>query len=669
MNKIFTNVKPYFFAFFLSLIALVSIAQNVGINTTGATPNTSAGLDIDFTNKGLLIPRVSLTSTTDVTTINPPVTSMLVYNINASITGAGSDGVGFYYYSGTRWLKLVTHGWLINGNTNTNDPADPVTYGTSTIASNENWMGTTDANDIVFGTNLLERMRIKQTTGNTGIGIAAPLQKLHVNGNSLVNGNVYIRNNTGNNLIGTLHHGANGLLGAATTFAPNGANEGLWIEGSHDGESSGLFLNGNTAVLWSPGDADIFRIYDEDYLGAATPLAVVSNAGNLGVNVASPAERIHVDGNIRASSLAGAGNRLVYSDLNGTLVNLTNGSTGQVLTIAGGIPSWTSTPVAAGNGLSIGASAPVANEVILGGSLEQATTVTQGNYSMTWNLSGTGDHIINNANGSLFQVNNLTEAVVNDASQDYDFRVESGTRTSALHVDAGNNVVRFGSANGSLNQNNTSIAGVTTDYVADFDKGTADGTTIGIGSIELLVDLLSETAINNDFCPTVDITYDLGGTYSWDDIYADDFWNISDMRMKESVTPLRYGLAEIMNLNPIAYKLKNDPFQEPKIGLSAQELLKLSPESVKTHNYKVTDETKPNEYNKVETDPMRINYNSLVPILINAIKEQQALIQKLEERLAKLEGNEPTQTDYTPANTESDVAALKTFPNKIIVKR
>ena len=36
-------------------------SQSVGINITGATPSSSAMLDIDVTNKGLLIPRVAIT--------------------------------------------------------------------------------------------------------------------------------------------------------------------------------------------------------------------------------------------------------------------------------------------------------------------------------------------------------------------------------------------------------------------------------------------------------------------------------------------------------------------------------------------------------------------------------------------------------------------------------
>src|ERR1041385_6285199 len=71
-------------------------AQNVGVNPTGAAPNAAAGLDVDFTNKGILIPRVNLTSTTDVTTIASPANSLLVYNTNAAMTGGA---VGYWYYN------------------------------------------------------------------------------------------------------------------------------------------------------------------------------------------------------------------------------------------------------------------------------------------------------------------------------------------------------------------------------------------------------------------------------------------------------------------------------------------------------------------------------------------------------------------------------------------
>ncbi|MCE7069431.1 hypothetical protein LZG74_03915 [Dyadobacter sp. CY327] len=69
-------------------------AQNVGINTQ--QPDPSSALDIVGTDKGLLIPRVSLQSLTDNVTIPNPATALLVYNTNA-----GLGKVGFYYNSGT----------------------------------------------------------------------------------------------------------------------------------------------------------------------------------------------------------------------------------------------------------------------------------------------------------------------------------------------------------------------------------------------------------------------------------------------------------------------------------------------------------------------------------------------------------------------------------------
>lgn len=95
---------------FLSLAIYCSFefvrAQGLAINTTGLTPNSSAGLDVDFTNKGVLIPRVALTSLTDALTIPSPAVSLLVY----SKGGPVSDG--YYYNSGTSgspvWTSFIT---------------------------------------------------------------------------------------------------------------------------------------------------------------------------------------------------------------------------------------------------------------------------------------------------------------------------------------------------------------------------------------------------------------------------------------------------------------------------------------------------------------------------------------------------------------------------------
>lgn len=90
----------------LSVLASISIvkAQNVGISATGVMPDPSAGLDVNFNDKGVLIPRVTLSSNTDVTTIPSPQVSLLVYN-----TGTGGlTPAGFYYWDGTKWVRFAT---------------------------------------------------------------------------------------------------------------------------------------------------------------------------------------------------------------------------------------------------------------------------------------------------------------------------------------------------------------------------------------------------------------------------------------------------------------------------------------------------------------------------------------------------------------------------------
>ena len=88
------------------LLVTTAVSQNgVSINAAPGVPaDNSAMLDIVSSSKGLLIPRVALQSTTDVTTIPMPALSLLVYNTNASMAGGG---LGFWYWNGTLWVQAI----------------------------------------------------------------------------------------------------------------------------------------------------------------------------------------------------------------------------------------------------------------------------------------------------------------------------------------------------------------------------------------------------------------------------------------------------------------------------------------------------------------------------------------------------------------------------------
>nr|WP_315140967.1 hypothetical protein [uncultured Flavobacterium sp.] len=77
----------------------------VGIGTT--TPDTSAKLEVNATNKGFLPPRVTLTGTADITTIASPATGLFVYNTTTAGTSPSNVTPGLYYYDGSKWQRII----------------------------------------------------------------------------------------------------------------------------------------------------------------------------------------------------------------------------------------------------------------------------------------------------------------------------------------------------------------------------------------------------------------------------------------------------------------------------------------------------------------------------------------------------------------------------------
>ena len=88
----------------------------------------------------------------------------------------------------------------------------------------------------------------------------------------------------------------------------------------------------------------------------------------------------------------------------------------------------------------------------------------------------------------------------------------------------------------------------------------------------------------------------------------------SDARLKSNISSLGGTLGKLIQIDGKRYTLKSDK-KEHKIGLLAQEILKVFPELVKEGNDK--------------NGTMSVNYQGLIPVLINAIKEQQNQIDEL----------------------------------------
>ena len=119
-------------------------------------------------------------------------------------------------------------------------------------------------------------------------------------------------------------------------------------------------------------------------------------------------------------------------------------------------------------------------------------------------------------------------------------------------------------------------------------------------------------------------TYAFNGntTVSNDLTVSGDVVVSSDARLKANIVSLGSTLAKLILIDGKTYTMKKDGKQ--KIGVLAQDIQKVFPELV----------------SEGDNEMLAVNYQGLVPVLINALKEQQAEINKLkeqEQRLEKLE--------------------------------
>jgi len=127
--------------------------------------------------------------------------------------------------------------------------------------------------------------------------------------------------------------------------------------------------------------------------------------------------------------------------------------------------------------------------------------------------------------------------------------------------------------------------------------------------------------------------------YVWQDLVQ----YYSDERLKEKTGTLVGALDAIKSWTPFKYvdnalaNSFNFGSNKTQIGLSAQEVEAFYPELVELAPFDVendfSDETNPRRVSKSGENYLTLNYTRLVPILVQAIKEQQAKIEELENRI------------------------------------
>ncbi|MFN0200051.1 MAG: hypothetical protein ACKVTZ_00940, partial [Bacteroidia bacterium] len=236
-----------------------SIAQSIGIGT--ASPDASAKLDISSTDRGLLIPRVSLSDgNTFGLAGNSNTEGMMVYNTNASITNG--NGVGFYFWNGTAWKQLQIYGIT---------ETDPQV---SSTTSNyiPKWNGTTLTDGIIYdnGTNI-------------GIGTVSPTNRLDIQNSASVTANIQ----------------SSGSDAYTKNVAPTGFEAGTKLATYSAGTAINRWSYGKSLTAESGSNAGsnfFINRYDDTGTFLSQALCINRNNGYVGIGMTTAYAQLDVAG-------------------------------------------------------------------------------------------------------------------------------------------------------------------------------------------------------------------------------------------------------------------------------------------------------------------------------------------------------------------------------------
>jgi hypothetical protein len=128
------------------------------------------------------------------------------------------------------------------------------------------------------------------------------------------------------------------------------------------------------------------------------------------------------------------------------------------------------------------------------------------------------------------------------------------------------------------------------------------------------VTVTNEIAIGNDAIGQGGNTVMLGDALITNLYCYGSLSSPSDIKLKENVEDLPYGLDDVAQMRPVEYDLKVDGRHD--IGFIAQEMQEVVPDVVK----------------EMEDGTLSIQYAKLVPVLVNAIKELQAEVELLKSK-------------------------------------
>ncbi len=220
------------------------------------------------------------------------------------------------------------------------------------------------------------------------------------------------------------------------------------------------------------------------------------------------------------------------------------------------------------------------------------------------NTSATGSHAV--AMGkSTTASGGFSTAMGGDSTASGDYSVAMGRNTTAsgeISTTMGRETTASDYASFVIGQYNSSGSSVTNNATSFNTANTAfvigNGTASNAKSDAFKVMFNGDATVSNDLTVSGDVVIS------------------SDARLKSNIVSLGATLSKLLHIDGKSYEMKG----KQKIGLLAQEIQEVFPELV-------TED---------QNEMLSVNYQGLVPVLINAIKEQEDKISRLENLVEQL---------------------------------
>jgi hypothetical protein len=268
-----------------------------------------------------------------------------------------------------------------------------------------------------------------------------------------------------------------------------------------------------------------------------------------------------------------------------------------------------------GNNLSIGGKLIINEKEITFEKMDKLDKLDGGILSSVTENNNTGFRLSSHSDTNYGDIGNKAvdlsysdtkNATPRGASADYSLATGLNTTASGKNSTAmGMNTTASDYGSFVIGQYNDALSSITsggsaTDYNADNTAFVIGNGTSNAKSDAFKVKFNGNTTVSNNLTVSGDVVIS------------------SDARLKANIVSLGSTLSKLLLIDGKTYTMKKNSKQ--KIGVLAQDIQKVFPELV----------------SKDENEMLAVNYQGLVPVLINALKEQHTKISRLEHLVNKL---------------------------------